>query len=166
MNPEQVHLALNHIAFIGLALSLIPLGIGIGFKSRPAILSGLLIAALCGWTTPFVMDSGEDAYERYEDHPADFHLDSEVEYWLHEHEERGHTGSKVMYAAAAAATIALGLHFWRPKWSLPAVWVVIALAAASLAAGIWIADTGGKIRRPDFRTESPPPAHETEEHEH
>ena len=65
MRPEYVHLFLNHIPIIGLAFAVIHLLLGLIKNNSTTLLAGLLIAVLSGWTTPFVMDSGEHAYERY-----------------------------------------------------------------------------------------------------
>jgi len=153
MTPEHLHLALNHIPIIGLACAIAPLLLGVLRKQRLTIVAGLLIAAVSGWFTPFVTGTGEDAYERYEDGPIASLLDSDAEKYLEAHEHMAHDGSRIMYLTAILATVGLGLVFWRPKSSHWIGIIVIAACLISVAAGLWIADSGGKIRRPDFRSE-------------
>ncbi len=156
MTPEHLHLALNHIPIIGLACAAVPLFWGIVTQSRPALVSGLLLAVLCGGVTFAVMETGEQAAERYENPPVSNYLDANFEHFLEIHEERAEAGSKAMYAAASLAVLSLILLFWKPsagRWSC--VLVLLACLAA-VAAGIRIADAGGQIRRPDFRSSSSP----------
>lgn len=152
--PEHLHLALNHLPFLGAAFAIIPLLIGFFFKSRASMIAGLLIAALSGWTTPLVMETGEEAYERYEDGPIAATLDAGAEYYLEEHEHRAEAWSKVFYAVAIIATIAFILTLWQPAWARIAAIIVAFGCVAALAAGIWIAESGGLIRRPDFRPDA------------
>lgn len=154
MNPEHLHLALNHFPIIGLACASVPLFLGILKNSKIAIISGLCLALVSGWLTFAVMETGENASERYETAPISNYLDGNFGHYLDIHEDRAEKGSKIMYAAAVLATLSLILVLR----NIPAGrWVSIAVlmfCLLSAAAGIWIADAGGKIRRPDFR--SPP----------
>ncbi len=168
MPPEKLHLALNHLPLIGLAFALIPLLVGLIWKSRPALISGLLVATIAGWATPFIMSTGEAAYERYEDGPPRVHLDSEVEDWLHLHEERAHTWSKLLYGTAVVATGTLLLAFFKYPLARKVSWLVCLLCLSSVGASVWIADSGGAIRRVDFRSNLPslPDASYEAEHDH
>lgn len=157
MSPEHLHLAFNHLPFLGLGLALVPLLIGIFGRSRPALASGLLLAAVCGWSVILVMETGEEAYDRYEH--ASRHgiaLDADVKQWVEAHEQDAESLSFLMYATGAVATIALLLSVVRVGGAFVLGWIVVLLCIASLAAGIVIADSGGKIRRPDFRADTRP----------
>lgn len=151
MSPEKLHLALNHLPLVGLAFALLPLLVGLFAKSKASLISGLLIVTLAGWATPFIMETGEQAYERYEDGPPRAYLDADVEDWLHLHEERAHTWSKLLYATAATASLALVLCFFHLPMARRLSWLVAILCLASVAASVYIADSGGAIRRVDFR---------------
>ena len=155
MTPEHLHLVLNHFPIIGLACACVPLFIGIVKNSRTTIISGLLLAAVCGWMTFAVMETGEQASERYETAPISNYLDANFAHYLDIHEERADKGSKVMYAAAVLATLNLILIVWNAPVGRWASIVVLIACLLSAAAGVWIADAGGKIRRPDFRTLPP-----------
>jgi len=149
--PEQLHVALNHLPFLGAGFALIPLAIGFVAKSRNTVLAGLLVAVLSGWITPVVMSTGEAAYERYEDGPIARYLDPQAEVFLEVHEHRAEAWSKLMYASAVMSTICLALLLWKPSWIRGLSAAAAAFCCASLLSGIWIAESGGLIRRPDFR---------------
>ncbi len=149
--PEHLHLALNHLPFLGSGMALIPILAGLLNRNKVALAAGLLLAALAGWTTPFVMETGETAYERYKKGPVAAYLDAQVEEYLEVHEHRAEAWSKVVYASAVLSTLSLGILFWREKAARWFAAGAAALCLASLLAGIWIAESGGPIRRPDFR---------------
>lgn len=151
MTPEKLHLALNHVTFLLPAAALLPLLVGLLLRSRPALLSGIALALVGGLMTGLVMGSGEEAYERYEDGPVAAYLDNGAEAVLEHHEELAHTWSKVLYALAGVSGVALLIGFLKRAWLPAAALAVVALSLASIAAGLAIADSGGKIRRPDFR---------------
>jgi len=149
--PEHLHLALNHLPFLGSGFALIPLAIGFISKNKNAVIAGLLMATLSGWMTPIVMETGESAYERYEEGPIAKFLDPQAEQFLESHEQRAESWSKVMYASAFISTLCLGLLLWKPTWVRTTSAAAALLCLASLLSGIWIAESGGLIRRPDFR---------------
>jgi hypothetical protein len=152
MSPEHLHLATNHLPFIGLGLAMIPLIIGLLGRSRAALGGGLLMVFLCGWSTLLVMRSGEEALERYEH--AGTHgirLDAEVVQWMETHEEDAGFFAPVFFATAGFATVGLMLCIIRSRAAFAVSWIVFLLCVLSLACGVMIADSGGKIRRPDFR---------------
>jgi hypothetical protein len=151
--PEHLHIALNHLPFLGAGFAMIPLAIGFITKNKNTVIAGLLIAVLSGWVTPIVMETGESAYERYEEGPIANFLDPQAERFLEDHEHRAEAWSKVMYASAFVSTICLALLMWRPTWIRSTSATAAALCLASLLSGIWIAESGGLIRRPDFRAD-------------
>ncbi len=151
MTQEHFHIALNHLPFLGAGIAIVPIIVGIALRSKATLITGLAIATIFGWMTPIVMSTGEEAYERYEEGPVRSFLDSNVKEALESHEERAEGWSKVMYLSTIVSTLALGMSIWR--FSIGR-YVSIAAAISCLAAlgsGMWIAESGGKIRRPDFR---------------
>jgi hypothetical protein len=108
-----------------------------------------------GWMTSIVMATGESAYERYEEGPIAKFLDPQAEQFLEIHEHRAEFLSKVMYASAVISTLCLGLLLWKPTWVRTTAAATALLCLTSLLSGIWIAESGGPIRRPDFRIEQP-----------
>lgn len=155
MTPEHLHLALNHIPVIGAACAALPIAAGLLWNKKSVLFTGLCLATLTGWTTPLVMETGERAYERYEDGPVRTYLDPAAEPFIEIHEHRADNWAFVLYTSAVAATVALGTTLWNHRVGR---WFSVASLAACLAAlttGVWIAESGGKIRRPDFRISSP-----------
>lgn len=166
MTPEKLHLALNHFVFLFPLAALIPLIVGLIRKNREALIAGLAIAFIGSLFTGAVMGTGEEAYERYEDGPIAAYLDPGAEAALEHHEEVGHTWSKVMYALLAVSLAALIIAWAKRAW-LPYAGIATAVfCVASVAAGIYIADSGGKIRRPDFREPALPAEHSGASGEH
>lgn len=98
------------------------------------------------------METGEEAYERYEDGPVAAMLDSGAEAALEEHEHRAEAWATALYVNAAFATLGCILLLWKPMSARPVAAVLTLACLASLSAGVWIAESGGKIRRPDFRS--------------
>lgn len=160
MTPEKLHLALNHFVFLLPLAALIPLTVGLFAKSRVTILSGIGIALLGSLMTGVVMGTGEEAYERYEDGPVASYLDAEALPALENHERIAHNWAKIMYLLAAVSLGAIVIGFLKKAWLPYTATAVIVLSIASIVAGIAIADSGGKIRRPDFRSSNPPVQHE------
>lgn len=151
MTPEHLHLALNHVPFLGAGFALVPLVIGFLTKQKQTVVAGLVIAAASGWVTPIVMATGESAYERYEDGPVARFLDPQAESVLEVHEHRAEAWSIVMYAGAVVSTTGLALMIWFPRRVRPISGTVSFFCLASVVAGAWVASSGGPIRRPDFR---------------
>jgi hypothetical protein len=149
--PEHLHLALNHLPFLGAGFAIIPLAIGFVTKNKNVVFAGLLIAVLSGWVTPIVMETGESAYERYEKGPIAKFLDPQAEQFLEIHEHRAEAWSKAMYANAVISTLCLGLLLWKPGCARSLAATATVFCLVSLFSGIWIAESGGHIRRPDFR---------------
>lgn len=154
MTPEHIHLALNHFPFLGAGLALVPLLVGFVAGHRTTVVAGLLLAALCGWTVPLVMETGEEAYERYNKGPVAGYLDPTADAALEIHEHRAEDWAVALYASAAVSTLCLGIVLWRPKKVRLVALVASVFCAAALGSGIWIAESGGAIRRPDFRAAS------------
>jgi hypothetical protein len=151
MTQEHVHIAINHLPFLGSGIAIIPIIVGILLRNKTTLITGLAIAVLSGWTTPMVMSTGESAYERYDEGAVRPFLDSNVEQALESHEERAETWSKVMYLSAITSTLALGISIWRFVIGRYLAMGAAIVCLAALGSGMWIAESGGKIRRPDFR---------------
>jgi hypothetical protein len=151
ITPEHLHLALNHLPFLGAGFALLPLLMGLFWRQRLTVMAGLILAVVTGWMTPLVMVTGEEAYERYEDGPVAQFLDPQAESFLEVHEHRAEAWSKLLYLSAVVPTLGLGVVIWKPTYLRGVAGVSALFCAAALFAGIWIAESGGSIRRPDFR---------------
>lgn len=164
MNPEHIHLALNHLPVLGATLALIPLLVGLLAHSKPALLSGLIMAAISCWITLPVMESGEEAHSRYMEGPVAPYLDAGAHEVIEEHEHRAEIGAKILVFNAVISTMGIVLVLLKKRDAEIICWVAVLTSVASLAVGIWIADSGGKIRRPDFRAHAVSSGHNGLEH--
>ncbi|MEO0452689.1 MAG: hypothetical protein AAFY98_00960 [Verrucomicrobiota bacterium] len=153
MLPEKIHVALNHLPLIGFALALIPLLWGVVSKHLKLTQCGILLVIVSGVSTGLIMGSGEEAGERYRDDPDAFSLDSAAREVIEEHDEIAHQGSKLFYATTGLGVVAFALTFFKPVWYRYSTGVMILLCISSIILAVIIADSGGKIRRPDFREE-------------
>jgi hypothetical protein len=151
MTQEHLHIATNHLPFLGAGIAIIPIIVGIALRSKATMITGLAIATIFGWMTPIVMSTGEEAYERYEEGPVRSFLDSNVKAALESHQERAEGWSKVMYLSAIVSTLSLGVSIWSFSIGRYVSLAAALFCLAALGSGMWIAESGGKIRRPDFR---------------
>ncbi|MEO0794450.1 MAG: hypothetical protein AAFX93_04790 [Verrucomicrobiota bacterium] len=151
MTPEKLHLALNHFVFLFPLAALVPLIIGLVTKNRTTQISGVIIALIGALITGVVMGSGEDAYERYENGPIAPLLDADAHDALEHHEHVAHDWSKLLYLLAVVSITALLIAWKKQAWLPYATIAVILFCVIAVAVGVYIADSGGTIRRPDFR---------------
>lgn len=157
ISPEHLHVMLNHIPLVGLAVALVPLLIGLIGRRRESLFIGLLLTLICAGSIPVVMWSGEEAEHEWLHTEAAAHLDEAGHDWAEVHEERAELGSKTIYVTAGLALLSLiGMAVGKCKGKLKkTTWVFSLLTTlacvASVMAAAWIADSGGKISHPEFR---------------
>ena len=149
--PEHLHVALNHVALIGLVVAVIPLLIGLIRKDRGALLAGLLIVLICGLSIPVVMETGDAAAGRLLSGDAGVLLDNTSAACLKEHEERADTAAAFGYLAAAFAAVGLLIMRFAPAHQYKAAVMVLADCILCTTLLVWTAEAGGKIRHPEFR---------------
>ncbi|MFA6174936.1 MAG: hypothetical protein WC701_14835 [Kiritimatiellales bacterium] len=141
--PEHLHVALNHVALIGLSVAIIPLMIGLIRKDRGALLSGLLIVLICGLSIPVVMETGEGA--------AGIQLDSAAAAFLESHASRADIAAVFVYIALALAAAGLLIMRFAPSYQYKVAALVLAACIICTALLVWTAEAGGQIRHPEFR---------------
>ena len=151
MTPEHFHLVLNHLPIVGLAMAVLPLLAGLIARNRAWQLCGLMLVLLSALSVPLVVWSGEQAHDRYDEGVVAPFIDADGKHWMHVHGSRAERGVKVYYAEAALAALSLVTAWKKPPWASLASALTLAVAIGALGVGVWIADAGGKIRRPDFR---------------
>ncbi len=157
MTPEHAHLVLVHLPIVGVLAAVLPLLWGVLRRDRTATALGLALAAASALATPVVVATGDRAEERFEHGTGALALDPGGARWLELHEERAEAGAVVLYVAAAAFAVGLGVVLKKDSAALTrGVGVgALALSALSLATLTWVAEAGGKIRHPELRTEAP-----------
>jgi hypothetical protein len=158
---EHVHVLLNHLPVIGLALGILALVLALLLRSRPAQIVALvlvLVSAASAWPVNF---TGQRAYE-----PMRGVVDDAGADWLDAHMDRAEKAAPAFYALALLAIAALAAPRKWPRSALPLAWATLALALLCEGASGWIALAGGQIRHPEFRTEAAPASEPTEHHTH
>jgi hypothetical protein len=155
MTPEQIHLLINHFPLHGLLISAIVLWIGLLLKRDAITICGLAVTLLCCLSIPFVMGSGEAAFERFQNeaHLQSILTDEDLAA-AKQHYDQAETGAKASYLLIVLSSAALISFFYQRKslWKKLA-WASAILCLAGLALNAWIAHSGGAIRRPDFRSD-------------
>lgn len=164
--PEYLHVLLNHLPIVGLAVASLVLIGAVAVRNRAAALIGLALVAVLAASAWFVIESGESAYNRIRaiSDPGSASL-------LKQHMLLADRWAWLYYLTALAAVAAVAVVWKRPaKLRLAGIPVVV-LALASLMAGAAIAKLGGRVRHPEFRPGSTLvpqdiPADHSHEHEH
>ncbi|MCE9588821.1 MAG: hypothetical protein K8R57_10980 [Verrucomicrobia bacterium] len=151
--PAHIHLAINHVPIIGLAVACLPVLIGILFHNRGALASGLLAVILCAGTMPFIMETGEEAQESFVDGSISQGMDVAGKAAFREHSHRANFTAPVVYAAGILSLVALLVLIKFPRQAAWIGWAVLVGSTLSIALSIWTAEAGGRIRHPEFRPE-------------
>jgi hypothetical protein len=162
LTSEHLHVLLNHLPLVGLMVAVVVLAAALVLRNRPAGVLGLVLVSLTAGTAWPVIESGQSSYVRVREL-----ADEEGKAYLRHHMVLAERWDKLYYATAAVAVLGL-LAAWKWSRGFQALAVLAAvLATASLLAGAVIAEAGGKVRHPEFRTGSPPArSHENSDHEH
>jgi hypothetical protein len=155
--PAHLHLALNHVPIIGLAVACLPVLIGILFHSRGALASGLLAVLFCAATVPAIMETGEGAREAFVDGSAIPPVDEAGNAAFHQHAGRAKITAPFVYASGLLALVALVALLRFPRQAAWVGWGVLAGCLLSIALSVWTAEAGGRIRHMEFRSSTPAP---------
>ena len=157
---EHIHVLINHLPVIGLAMAILALVLALMHHSRKTEIIALILVFITAASAWPVVLTGQRAYK-----PVRGIVDDAGADWLDAHMERAEKAAPAFYALALLAAAALVVpHKW-PRTTRPLAIATLALAVLCEGASGWIADAGGQIRHPEFRTE-PPPAEPTQPHTH
>ena len=164
--PEHLHVLLNHLPVVGLAVAGLALVIALAAKSRGAVLGSFLLVAVMAASAWPVIQSGESAYNRIR-----AISDSESASLLKQHMLMADRWAWLYYLTALAAAVGVAVVWKRPAKLRLAGIPVVALAVASLITGAVIAKLGGEVRHAEFRSASTLvpqdlPTEHNHEHEH
>lgn len=149
--PAHLHLALNHVPIIGLAVASLPVLIGIVFHSRGALASGLLAVLCCAATMPAIMETGEAAQEAFVDGSIEPGMDPAGKAAFREHSGRAKATAPVVYAAGILSIVALLALIRFPRQTAWIGWAVLVANLLSVSLSVWTAEAGGRIRHAEFR---------------
>lgn len=144
--PEHIHAALNHVPLFAAAFALVPLAWAIAGRSALCLRIGLLFLVIgAGFMVPTIL-TGEAAEDRVE-----ALLDPQGKQWLELHEERSEPLAYTFYVVGALALAALALTFRVNAYARPIASGFFVVALLLLLWVAYVADSGGKIRHPEFR---------------
>lgn len=145
--PEYLHTLLNPVPIYGLALGLLGLAITLLLRSRPAQIATLSIILVSSAIALPVYLLGHAAEDRMEGI-----VDDAGREWLEVHEERAERVIYAFHVLAVLAAAALVAPRWWPRSATPLALGVFAVTIVTLGLGGFVAEAGGKIRHPEFRT--------------
>ncbi len=150
--PEYVHVILNHLPLIGLPVAMLALLMALVTRDRAAILIGLGLVCLLALSAWPVYHYGEAGYDRVLSLS-----DENGGKFLARHKELGERWLFLYFVTAGVAALGFVLAWKWPRARTLFSLLSLLLAAASLTAGIFIAEAGGQVRHREFRR-GPPPA--------
>ncbi len=149
--PEYVHVVINHFPLIGLMAAMLALLLALAARNRGAVFIGLGLVALFSLSAWPVAHFGEEGYDRVlsmSDEPG--------QAYLRHHEDLAEHWVFLYYVTAGVAALGIGLSWKWKRLLTPFALAAVVLAIASLTAGLFIAEAGGKVRHREFRTGPPP----------
>jgi len=158
--PEYIHVVLNHLPIYGTMLGALALAISLILRSRTAQITALILTLIAGASAYPVFVTGQRSYKTIRGVSDDAGAD-----WLDEHMDRAEKTIGVFYFLAALAIAGLLVPIKWPKSAFPlaALTLVVAILCSGIA--VYIAQTGGRVRHPEFRpSENPGPSSETDHH--
>ena len=145
--PEYIHVVLNHLPIYGTILGALSLAISLILRSRAAQITALIITLIAGASAYPVLVTGQRAYKTIRSTSDDASAA-----WLDEHMDRAEKTIGTFYLLAVLAVAGLLLPLKWPRTGLPLTAVTLAVAVVCAAIAIYIAEAGGQVRHPEFRT--------------
>ena len=149
--PEYVHVVINHLPLVGLAVAMLALVVALATKDRTAILIGLALVGLMALSAWPVYYYGEAGYDRVLSM-----ADEAGEKYLAYHRQLAERWVFLYFVTAGIAGLGCSLAWKWPRTLVLSSVLALVLAGASLASGIVIAKAGGAIRHREFRSGPPP----------
>jgi hypothetical protein len=146
--PGYLHVIINHLPIIGLAMGIFAMAIALFLRSRAAQITALAVVTFAATSGPVVFITGEKAYK-----PIRKLTDDAGSDYLDEHMDRAEQTIGLFYALAILALAGQFVPIWWPKTGTPIFTLTLLLAIISLGAAIYVAQPAGKIRHSEFRIE-------------
>lgn len=154
--PEYLHILINHLPIIGLLVATVLLAVFLALRNRTAVVAGMIAIALLTLSAWPVLVTGQKAYEK-----IDQLADEAGKAYLDRHMELAETWIYLFFATSVVAAGGVVAAKKRPSILFPIALATLFLAASCMVAGVVIAENGGMVRHPEFRSGPPP---ESEQH--
>ncbi len=160
LQPEHLHVMLNHFPII-LTLLVPPILLaGLFFQQKPILAVGFSLALLGALTTPVVMQTGHSAHTRFEMGQIQPPLDEEGDIASEMHLDMAEKAAPLLYFVGFGGIAGLLILRFRPAWAKGAALAVIVAAGVASIFTLQSAQLGGRIRHPEFRPQkNPTPNH-------
>ncbi|HZC35935.1 MAG TPA: hypothetical protein VE242_09995 [Chthoniobacterales bacterium] len=158
--PEYIHVVLNHLPIYGTILAAFALAVSLLLRSRAAQIVALLLTLIAGASSYPVFVTGQRAYKPIRSVSDDAGAD-----WLDEHMERAEKTIGAFYVMGALALVGLLAPVKWPRSGAPLVVLVLLAAVLCSGVAVYIAQAGGRVRHPEFRS-SESPTQSPEAHHH
>ena len=148
--PEYIHVLINVMPLVGMALGAALLLAGLGLKSEGIREGGLALVVLAGVITFPTIAFGQRAYDRlYEQIPL------EAQQWLDVHMNRAEKLQWIFYLTAALALWALVNSRMKKPSAVRQAQAAMAAAGLCAALAAWISHAGGQVTHSEFRMGPP-----------
>ena len=158
--PEHLHVMLNHLP-VTLSILLGPILLaGLISRSSAVLAVAFSLGLLATAVTPFVMDTGHRAYDRFNAGQIQPSLDDRGDIAMEMHEEASEKAAPFLYVTGLGCLAGLVFLRLRPEWVRGCATLVLLISLAASGFTLRTAVLGGHIRHPEFR----PSADETPDH--
>ena len=155
LQPEHLHVMLNHFPII-LTLLVPPILLaGLFFQQKPILAVGFSLALLGALITPVVMQTGHSAHTRFEMGQIQPPLDEDGDIASEMHEDMAEKAAPILYFVGFAGIAGLLTLRFRPAWAKGAALAVIMASGVASIFTLQAAQLGGRIRHPEFRPAKP-----------
>ena len=149
MNLAHVHLLVNHIPVLGVALGLVVLAAAAARHHTVVAKCALVLFVISALAAIPTYLTGEPAEELVESAAGD------VEAWVEPHEEAALISLVLVEGLGVLSIIGLWTSRHRPALARGVMASVLVLAAITAGSLTWTANLGGQIRHSEIRGEPP-----------
>jgi hypothetical protein len=144
--PEYVHVLINHLPLTGLFAAVLGLFVAVVARKRAGGFLGMGMVSLFALSAWPVYEYGEGGYDRIYSM-----ADDAGDAYLKQHKALAEQWTWLFYVTAAVAATGIVAGWKWPRYLHVMAAAVVVLSAASLVAGAVIAESGGRVRHPEFR---------------
>lgn len=159
--PEYLHILINHLPIIGLMVAAVLLAVFLVLRNRTGVVAGMIAVALLALSAWPVVVTGQKAYAK-----IDQLADEAGKAYLGRHMELAERWVYLFVTTSLVAGAGVLAARKRPQLLFPSAVTTLVLAVGCLVAGAIIAENGGMVRHPEFRSGPPPAAEPHHDHEH